>query len=348
MKVFLQIFLFVISAQAGFAQLLNPSFEEYLSLPDNTGQFSKCIGWSNAGSTLGSPDFFHYSASASADLPITPLAKLNAHDGNAVMGFCATGAPGTNFREYISTQFTEPLEIGKEYLLVFRITNGEKTDVSTAGLAASNLSVLFSTFQPTQSGTGVIIANPQFRIDTTLYSVNWTQVQFRFVANQAFTNMTIGVFMQDNFISIVDRVPGNSQFAYYFVDNFYLRAVPANFDPEQPGPVRDDVTIEKPKVEPTLDIKPFYVPNSFTPNSDGKNDEFIPVAGNIEKWEMCIFSRWGQKVFFTADPTLGWDGSVDGKPGAPGTYVYEISYNVFEDGKGWLKKTEQGTLQLIR
>jgi gliding motility-associated-like protein len=344
----LQILCLILLSSASFGQLLNPGFENYVGLPDNTGQFSKCIGWSNAGSNLASPDYFHYSASASADLPTTPLAEVNAHEGNAIMGFCATGTPGTNFREYISTEFVEPLEVGKEYLLVFRITNGQKTSVSTSGLATSNLSVLFSTFQPTQSGTGVIIANPQFRIDSTLYATNWLQVQYRFVANQAFTNMTIGVFRQDNSITIVDRVPGNSQYSYYFLDNFFLKEVPSNFDPEQPGPIRDDVTIDKPRQEPNIELKPFYVPNSFTPNGDGNNDEFIPIAGSIDKWEMCVYSRWGQKVFFTADPSLGWDGAVDAKPGAPGTYVYEISYNVFDDEQGWIKKTEQGTLQLIR
>jgi gliding motility-associated-like protein len=347
-KLTLQIILVIILSQTCAAQLINPSFEQYLSLPDNTGQFSKCIGWSNAGSALGSPDYYHYSANAAADLPITPLAEVNAFQGNAVMGFCATGLSGTNFREYISTQFSEPLEVGKEYFLMFNISNGQKTEVSTSGLAASNLSILLSTFQPMQSGTGVIIANPQFRIDSTLYSSQWLHVQYRFMATQAFTNLTMGIFRQDNSITIVDRAPGNSQFAYYFVDNFYLKEVPAGYDPQLPGPIRDDITVEKPKQEPNIELKPFYVPNSFTPNGDGNNDEFIPIAGSISQWEMCVYSRWGQKVFFTADSALGWDGAVDAKPGAPGTYVYEISYNVFDEKQGWIKKSEQGTLQLIR
>ncbi len=346
-RIFQILFLFLLT-ESSFGQLVNPSFESNVGLPDNTGQFSKCIGWSNAGSNVASPDYFHYSANAAADLPTTPLAQVNAHDGNAIMGFCATGVSGTNFREYVSTQFQAPLEIGKEYLLVFRITNGQKTSVSTSGLATSNLGVLFTNYQPNQTGTGVIIGTPQVRIDTVLYSPNWVQVQRRFIATQAFTHMTIGVFFQDNSITIQDRVPGNSQFAYYFIDNFYLDEVGANFNPEVPGPIRDDVTIDNPKPEEVLDVRPVHIPNSFTPDGDGKNDLFMPVAGSIDKWELCIFSRWGQKVFFTADPNLGWDGSVDSKPGLPGTYVYEISYNVFDEEKGWVKKTEQGTLQLIR
>lgn len=47
-------------------------------------------------------------------------------------------------------------------------------------------------------------------------------------------------------------------------------------------------------------IKPNYtlfIPNSFTPNNDGLNDVFIPLAQSVKNYEMNIFNRWGLKVF---------------------------------------------------
>ncbi|MFZ4740469.1 MAG: gliding motility-associated C-terminal domain-containing protein, partial [Bacteroidales bacterium] len=41
----------------------------------------------------------------------------------------------------------------------------------------------------------------------------------------------------------------------------------------------------------------FYVPNSFTPNNDGNNDEFIPKCTGVEKYEIFIYSRWGEEIF---------------------------------------------------
>lgn len=54
-----------------------------------------------------------------------------------------------------------------------------------------------------------------------------------------------------------------------------------------------------------------YVPNSFTPNNDGKNDVFLPVgsAWMVENYELTIFNRWGDIVFHSTDPTEPWNGS---------------------------------------
>jgi len=108
-KQILVIVICLFGISVGHGQLQNPGFEAYSTLPDNTGQFSRCIGWSNAGSTSASPDYYHYSASSSADLPITPMASVNAFDGSAVMGFVATVPKNTQTRKYHSTEYTQPL-----------------------------------------------------------------------------------------------------------------------------------------------------------------------------------------------------------------------------------------------
>jgi len=53
----------------------------------------------------------------------------------------------------------------------------------------------------------------------------------------------------------------------------------------------------------------FFIPNTFTPNGDLLNDVFLPkgTGWQAENYKLEIFNRWGQKIFFTNDPFLGWD-----------------------------------------
>ena len=52
-----------------------------------------------------------------------------------------------------------------------------------------------------------------------------------------------------------------------------------------------------------------YVPNAFTPNGDGKNDilKAIPIGIKIFKY-FTVYDRFGNKVFSTANPDIGWNG----------------------------------------
>jgi gliding motility-associated-like protein len=60
-----------------------------------------------------------------------------------------------------------------------------------------------------------------------------------------------------------------------------------------------------------IDNCPYYVlPNTFTPNGDGANEIFHPFKPYrfVPKIEMRIYNRWGEEVFKTEDPEIGWDG----------------------------------------
>lgn len=69
-----------------------------------------------------------------------------------------------------------------------------------------------------------------------------------------------------------------------------------------------------------VEVKPiytFFLPNSFTPNGDGKNDVFKPYGAgwDIESYSMKIFDRWGEMIFSTTEINVGWDGTMpNGKP----------------------------------
>ncbi|MCF8201563.1 MAG: gliding motility-associated C-terminal domain-containing protein [Crocinitomicaceae bacterium] len=73
-----------------------------------------------------------------------------------------------------------------------------------------------------------------------------------------------------------------------------------------------------------------YVPNSFTPNNDENNQQFLPVlsAGfKSNTYHLLIFNRWGDLVFESRDPEVGWDGyeGYSLKPCQDGTYTWKIS-----------------------
>jgi len=66
----------------------------------------------------------------------------------------------------------------------------------------------------------------------------------------------------------------------------------------------------------------FVMPDIFTPNGDGVNDEFIiPYTGHIYKFSMHIYNRWGQLVYESTDIDQGWDGNYRGEPQPQGVYV---------------------------
>jgi gliding motility-associated-like protein len=74
-------------------------------------------------------------------------------------------------------------------------------------------------------------------------------------------------------------------------------------------------------VVPNYDI---FIPNAFTPNSDGVND-FWQLFGNmnaIKQVEVAVFNRWGEKVFESNDIYYKWDGTYKGEPAYPGVYTY--------------------------
>lgn len=75
-----------------------------------------------------------------------------------------------------------------------------------------------------------------------------------------------------------------------------------------------------------------WVPNAFTPNGDGLNDEFRVSFSQYgldhSEFEMDIFDRWGEKLFSTKDISAGWNGAKynKGDIGKEDIYVYKIKY----------------------
>lgn len=90
------------------------------------------------------------------------------------------------------------------------------------------------------------------------------------------------------------------------------------------------------------------IPNSFSPNADGRNDYFLPreiLSSGLRSFTMQIFNRWGELMFTTnALNGRGWDGKYNGIDQPLGVYVYLIKAE-FNNG---LKKEFNGNVTLVR
>ena len=97
--------------------------------------------------------------------------------------------------------------------------------------------------------------------------------------------------------------------------------------------------------------RPVYVPNAFSPNNDGTNDELVIYAGSsiVQIKSFLIFSRWGETVyqfynFQPNDPTYGWNGKHRGNPLDPAVFTWFAEIE-FIDGR---TEIYEGDVHLIR
>ncbi len=75
-----------------------------------------------------------------------------------------------------------------------------------------------------------------------------------------------------------------------------------------------------------VNCSPLFVPNAFTPNSDGINDYFKATGAGVREFNMKIVSRSGHIVFESNDINDGWDGRIKGNNAIVGVYLYQIRY----------------------
>ncbi|RPD50696.1 hypothetical protein DRJ53_07180 [Paracnuella aquatica] len=88
-----------------------------------------------------------------------------------------------------------------------------------------------------------------------------------------------------------------------------------------------------------------FVPNAFTPNGDGRNDNLKPIALGMQQIEYFnIYNRWGQLVFSSKNNGQGWDGKVGGVLQRTGVFSWAMKATDIE-GKPYFLK---GTVTLIR
>ena len=93
---------------------------------------------------------------------------------------------------------------------------------------------------------------------------------------------------------------------------------------------------------------PAHFPNAFSPNQDGLNDVFSIIFQKgcpVKHYQCSVYNRWGQRVFYSADPDKGWDGTWNGVMQESGTYMFNLSVST---GTQSAESHYKGDISLIR
>ncbi len=101
--------------------------------------------------------------------------------------------------------------------------------------------------------------------------------------------------------------------------------------------------------EEPLDTCILALPNAFSPNADGINDEFgIPqaiVCNDLTFFNLVIYNRWGQLIWATSSPDVKWNGTFKGKDQELGVYVWLLQYQRAQQPSF---EKQSGTVTLIK
>ena len=283
--------------------IYNGDFEIYDSCITNIStpgdlQIERCTGWT-VPTKLGTSDYFNVCNNTTpfqqAGVPQNFFGYQQPYNGNGYCGFYAWVIhtdTENSYREYIQTELTQPLVIGKKYQFSFFVSfSGNNYAVEKIGALFSINNFNANTFSP-------IVATPQI-INTNgiiTDSLGWTKIEGEFIADGGEKFLTIGYF--EDSLAVFDTLNTDPLFmspdSYYFIDGVEL------------------IEIEN----------EIIIPNVITPNSDGNNDLFV-LNFPYEKVE--ILNRWGNKVFESVNNDSFWDGrTTSGSEVSSGTYYYII------------------------
>jgi gliding motility-associated-like protein len=146
--------------------------------------------------------------------------------------------------------------------------------------------------------------------------------------------------------SVVLRAPGGPYAGYLWSNSETTEAIKVG----SPGKysvvisldgcdTEDEILLELADCEVRL-----VMPNIFTPDQDGFNEQFVPKEANfIDEGWIRIFNRWGLEIFHS-DLFTGWDGFTGTAAASVGVYYYEVMFMDLRGGKHY----RRGTVTLAR
>lgn len=211
-----------------FAQNLvpNPGFEKYYKCPgsfssSSTGEFAP--GWTSP--STGTPDMFHACSTGDAGVPSTWAGYSKAYTGSGYAGIYAYMFGSTKeYREYMQTKLTEPLEAEAQYLIEFyyKLASNSRYSIDRIGFFISD-----SLYQMAGDGVHPHAATYE-RINTTIYSRAsglWTRFHFVYIAKGGEQHLTIGNFSNNQktryqyIQNSQSTEPMLARAAYFFIDD---------------------------------------------------------------------------------------------------------------------------------
>lgn len=127
---------------------------------------------------------------------------------------------------------------------------------------------------------------------------------------------------------------------YTFLDdgNHYLRYIGSNAD----GSCEYISDI----YQVSIGTSQLLVPNAFSPNGDGVNDEWKVAYRSIIEFNCWIFDRQGHEICHLSSPDQGWDGKISGKEVVSGVFYYVIEAKG-ADGKKYKKSGDINVVKYV-
>lgn len=315
------------------AQNLVPdsSFEQNSSCPIFSAELYKSLNWFSP--TTTTPDLFNVCSPiiiGGVNIPSNSIGYQNALSGNGYSGIGISVSSGNNGREYVSVKLKDSLLVGQYFCFKMYIVLAE-----TANYATNKLGVYFSN-DSIYSATVFLNLNPQIEFnDIITDTINWSSLSANYQAIGGEKYITIGNFRDEANTDSINVGGLSSGRSYYYID---------------------DVSLYPCEAPPPTDSLSVTIPNVYTPNGDGQNDNFsLDIYGinNLKDIDVKIFNRWGQSVKSvklkvenkTQSQIVLWDGRTTAAAEAPqGTYYYIISYTTINEETF----TRKGFLTLFR
>ena len=90
----------------------------------------------------------------------------------------------------------------------------------------------------------------------------------------------------------------------------------------------------------------FYIPDAFSPNDDGINDVFFGKGTAILDYQLSVFDRWGNFIFYSSDINKGWDGraSLGSEVAQQDVYVWQVALtDIFKKKHNYI-----GTVTIVK
>lgn len=98
--------------------------------------------------------------------------------------------------------------------------------------------------------------------------------------------------------------------------------------------------------EVSVGASQLLIPNAFSPNGDGINDEWKVAYKSLVDFRCWIFDRQGHQVCQLTSPDQGWDGKIGGKTVNSGVFYYVIEA-VGADGKKYKKSGDINVVKYV-
>jgi gliding motility-associated-like protein len=357
MKKILTLLVFVIlfvGSKNAIAQInfvINPSFEYTRKFYDPYPLF--CDTAVNYGHTwnapLGSPDYFNAfwndcnDFTRSAGVPKNMYGCAPAVEGN---GYFAVGLSGIDTLneyhswlwlnyEYVQGKLSQPLVQGKGYCVSFYARLSDSCGLSTwcvgAYLSKDSVPDMHSQWDTLDNYYLHFTPQIQNAEGNFLNDTAWVKIEGSFIADGGEKYITIGNYIpykRANYLlrNNIDITSKNG--SIYYIDMVSASQCEDTIKPE-PTPEKSNA---------------LYIPNIFSPNSDGANDILYVRGENIKEATISLYNRWGEKVFESNDITKGWDGTYKGKPCPAEVYVYYVNVT-FING---VTEQKNGNITLVR